>query len=50
MPADSMLLRWRDGLLALQPDRGPLDVSSAGLILGWSMLILAAGLAIARWV
>jgi hypothetical protein len=50
MPADSMLLRWRDGLLALQPDRGPLDVSSAGLILGWSALILAAGLAIARWV
>lgn len=50
MPADSMLLRWRDGLLALQPDRGPLDVSSAGLILGWSALILAAGLGIARWV
>ena len=50
MPADSMLLRWREGLLALQPDRGPLDVSSAGLILGWSALILAAGLGIARWV
>ena len=50
MPADSMLLRWREGLLALQPDRGPLDISSAGLILGWSALILAAGLAIARWV
>ena len=50
LPADSMLLRWRDGLLALQPDRGPLDVSSAGLILGWSALILAAGLGIARWV
>ena len=50
MPADSMLLRWRDGLLALQPDRGPLEVSSAGLILGWSALILAAGLTIARWV
>ena len=49
MPADSMLLRWRDGLLALQPDRGPLDVASAGLILGWSALILAAGLGIARW-
>ena len=50
MPADSMLLRWRDGLLALQPDRGPLDLSAAGLILGWSALILAAGLGIARWV
>ena len=50
MPADAMLLRWREGLLALQPDRGPLDLSSAGLILGWSALILAAGLAIARWV
>lgn len=49
MPADSMLLRWRDGLLALQPDSGPLDLSAAGLILGWSALILAAGLAIARW-
>jgi hypothetical protein len=50
IPVDTMLLRWREGLLALQPDRGPLDVSSAGLILGWSALILAAGLAIARWV
>ena len=50
IPADTMLLRWREGLLALQPDRGPLEVSSAGLILGWSALILAAGLAIARWV
>jgi|GEM_PF-2297254 len=50
MPADSLLLRWRDGLLALQPDRGPLDLSAAGLILGWSALILAAGLGIARWV
>lgn len=49
MPADSMLLRWRDGLLALQPNRGPLDLSAAGLILGWSALILAAGLGIARW-
>ncbi|HJR36427.1 MAG TPA: hypothetical protein VJ817_15830 [Gemmatimonadales bacterium] len=49
-PADSMLVRWRDGLLALQPDRGPLSLSAAGLILGWSALILAAGLAIARWV
>jgi hypothetical protein len=50
MPADSMLLRWRDGLLALQPDRGPLDLPAAGVILGWSALILAAGLGIARWV
>lgn len=50
MPADSLLLRWRDGLLALQPDRGPLDLSAAGLILGWTALILAAGLGIARWV
>lgn len=50
MPADSMLLRWRGELLALQPDRGPLDLSAAGLILGWSGLILAAGLGIARWV
>jgi hypothetical protein len=49
LPADSLLLRWRDGLLALQPDRGPLDLSAAGLILGWSVLILAAGLGIARW-
>jgi len=48
MPADSMLLRWRDGLLALQPDHGPVDLSAAGLILGWSLLILAAGLGIAR--
>jgi hypothetical protein len=50
MSADSMLLRWRDELLALQPDRGPLDLSAAGLILGWSALILAAGLGLARWV
>ncbi|HSE51403.1 MAG TPA: hypothetical protein VLB00_04400 [Gemmatimonadales bacterium] len=50
IPADSMLLRWRAGLLDLQPDRGPLDRSAAGLILGWSALILAAGLGIARWV
>jgi len=50
IPVETMLLRWRDGLLALQPDRGPLDLSAAGLILGWSALILAAGLGIARWV
>lgn len=50
MPADSLLLRWRDGLLELQPDHGPLDRSAAGLILGWSALILVAGLGIARWV
>jgi hypothetical protein len=49
IPVDTLLLRWRDGLLALQPDRGPLDLSSAGLILGWSAVILAAGLGIARW-
>ena len=50
LPADSMLLRWRKGLLALQPDRGPLDLPAAGLILGWSALILAAGLGLTRWV
>lgn len=50
LPVDTMLLRWREGLLALQPDRGPLDLSAAGLILGWSALILGAGLGIARWV
>ncbi len=50
MPADSLLIRWRDGLLALQPDRGPLDVSTAAALLGWSALVLAAGLGIARWV
>ena len=49
MSADSLLLRWRDGLLALQPDRGPLDLPATGLILGWSALILAAGLGMARW-
>ena len=49
MPADSMLLRWRDGLLELQPDRGPLDLPAAAVILGWSALILGAGLGIARW-
>jgi hypothetical protein len=50
MPVDSVLLRWRDQLLALQPDRGPLDLSAAGLILAWSALLLGAGLGIARWV
>jgi hypothetical protein len=50
IPVDTMLLRWRDELLALQPDRGPLDLPAAGLILGWSAVILAAGLGIARWV
>ena len=50
MPADSLLMRWRDGLLALRPDRGPLDASTAAVLLGWSALVLAAGLAIARWV
>lgn len=50
MPADSMLLRWRDGLLELQPERGPLDLPAAGVILVWSALILGAGLGIARWV
>lgn len=49
-PADSLLIRWRDGLLALRPERSPLDVPTAAVLLGWSALVLAAGLGIARWV
>jgi hypothetical protein len=50
MPTDSLLVRWRDGLLALQPNRSPLTLSTAAVLLGWTILVLAAGLGIARWV
>jgi len=50
MPPDSLLARWRNGLLALRPDHGPLDVPTIAILLGWSGLVLIGALGIARWV
>ena len=50
MPLDSVLARWRDGLLALRPDHGPLDVPATAILLGWALLVLITSVGIARWV
>lgn len=49
MPADSLLSRWRSGLLDLRPDHGPLGMGTMALLLGWTGLVLMVALGIARW-
>lgn len=49
LPADSLLARWRSGLLALRPDHGPISSTSTVIILAWSTVVLVAALGLARW-
>lgn len=49
MPVDSLLSRWRQGLLAMRPDRGPISGITTLAFLAWSSVVLAASLGIAKW-
>jgi len=49
MPADSLIARWRSGLLAMRPEHGPISGSVTLAFLAWSSVILAAALGIAKW-
>jgi len=49
MPADSLIARWRHGLLAMRPDRGPISGIATLAFLAWSSVLLVAALGIAKW-
>jgi len=49
MPADSLIARWRHGLLAMRPDRGPITGIATFAFLAWSSIVLVAALGIAKW-
>jgi hypothetical protein len=50
MPLDSLLSRWRVGLLSLRPTAGPLTRGVAIAALIWSVALLAGALGTSRWV
>lgn len=50
IPADSLIARWRSGLMAMRPDHAPISSTTALAILAWSSAILLAALGTARWV
>ena len=49
MPADSLLSRWRERLLAIKPTESPLAVGGVFLMIGWTAVILLGALGVARW-
>jgi hypothetical protein len=49
MPLDSLLARWRGGLLALRPIQGPMTPPVALAALCWSAAFLAGAIGAARW-
>ncbi len=49
LSADSLLTRWRAGMLALKPDVGPMPPESALLAAGWVGVILLGTLGVSRW-
>lgn len=46
---DSLIVRWRQGVLALQPKTAPLDSRQVLVLLGWSVMLLLATLGVSRW-
>ena len=50
MPLDSLLSRWRVGLLSLRPTANPLSYPVAIAALIWSVALLAGALGASRWV
>jgi hypothetical protein len=49
MPADSVLARWRSGLLTLRPNEAPVSLSGVLLAVGWTAGLLLGALGVARW-
>jgi len=49
MPLDSLLSRWRVGLLALRPSATPLSYPVAVAALIWSLALLVGALGASRW-
>ena len=49
MPADSLLARWRSGLLTLRPTEAPVTLPGVLLALGWTAGLLLGALGVARW-
>jgi hypothetical protein len=49
LPLDSLLARWRSGLLALRPTDQPFTARQAVATALWGIMLLAAALGISRW-
>ena len=49
LSADSLLSRWRAGILSLKPDVGPFQSGSALLAAGWVGVLLLGTLGVSRW-
>jgi hypothetical protein len=49
MPTDSLLSRWRRGLLALRPGDSPLEAEVVLVGLVWTAGLLVAALGLSRW-
>jgi hypothetical protein len=49
LAADSLLTRWRNGIIALRPQQGPLQSSTALLVACWVGALLLGTLGASRW-
>jgi hypothetical protein len=49
MPADSVIARWRTGIMTLRPDEKPLHFRGILLVAGWTAVLLAGTLGVSRW-
>jgi hypothetical protein len=49
MPADSVIARWRTGIMTLRPDEKPLHLRGVLLAAGWTAVLLAGTLGVSRW-
>jgi hypothetical protein len=49
LPADSLLTRWRSGILSLRPEQGPLHSSTVLLVAVWAGALLLGTLGASRW-
>jgi hypothetical protein len=49
MPADSVIARWRTGIMTLRPDEKPLHFRGVLLAAGWTAVLLAGTLGVSRW-
>ena len=50
MPADSLLARWRSGLLALRPLEKRITLAQVGSAMAWTALLLLGCVGAARWI
>ena len=50
MPLDSLLSRWRRDLLALRPERSPVDPRDVVLLIVWSGVVMLGIAGATRWV